>query len=217
MNYIIEDTEYNIMIQSTKKQQLQLEITSEGLITLLVPKKTTEEEISRFLNKNAGKIKKAKQKIENRVYLSSVKTYEQEEHFMVFGKLQTLGELLGDVVIEKEEIQQFLFRYYTQKTREIVEKQIAYYEPIIGVKAKQIKVVDSPKTWGTCDSSRNLTFNYRLSMAAPAAIDYVVIHELCHILHMNHDRSFWRKVGMYDKNYKEHQEYLARFGFFMTI
>ena len=54
-------------------------------------------------------------------------------------------------------------------------------------------------------------------MALPQVIDYVVIHELCHILHMNHDRSFWRKVGMFDPNYKQHQAYLEKFGVVMTV
>ena len=84
-------------------------------------------------------------------------------------------------------------------------------------KLNQLPVVDSPRTWGTCNSNKDLTFNYKLSMAPTNVIDYVVIHELCHIHHMNHDRSFWRKVGMYDPNYKQHQAYLEKFGGVMTI
>ena len=96
-------------------------------------------------------------------------------------------------------------------------KRVRYYEPIIGVKAKSITVIDSPKTWGTCNSKKELTFNYKLAMASPGAIDYVVIHELTHLHHLNHDRSFYRKLGTYDKDYKQHEAYLAKFGGFMTI
>ncbi|MGL4343625.1 MAG: YgjP-like metallopeptidase domain-containing protein, partial [Cellulosilyticaceae bacterium] len=44
-----------------------------------------------------------------------------------------------------------------------------------------------------------------------------VVHELCHLLHLNHDRSFWRKVGTFDPHFKDHEAYLARFGGVMTI
>ncbi|MDF2859192.1 MAG: hypothetical protein K0Q87_5043 [Neobacillus sp.] len=54
-------------------------------------------------------------------------------------------------------------------------------------------------------------------MAPIEIIDYVVIHELCHLIHMNHDRSFWRRVGSIIADYKEKQEFLARFGNYMTL
>jgi hypothetical protein len=54
-------------------------------------------------------------------------------------------------------------------------------------------------------------------MAPVEVIDYVIIHELCHLLHMNHDRSFWRKVGSLMPDYKEKEEYLARYGRAMTL
>ena len=46
-------------------------------------------------------------------------------------------------------------------------------------------------------------------MAPMEVIDYVVIHEMCHTVHLNHDRSFWRLVGKYDPNYEYHQKWLA--------
>lgn len=217
MQININNTEYNILVQSTKKQSMSLQITPEGLITVLAPKKSTEVEILAFVKKNANTLAKAKKRVEDRVILSSVKMYQENENFMYLGKLHTLQELIDTIPEKEEEIQLLLKQFYTKQTKEIIENRISYFEPIIGVKSKGFKIVDSPKTWGTCNSARNLTFNYKLSMATPQAIDYVVIHELCHILHMNHDRSFWRKIGMYDKDYKAHQEFLARFGAFMTI
>ena len=115
------------------------------------------------------------------------------------------------------EVQLVLKKFYTTQTKEIVKKRVKHYEKIIGVKAKSITVLDSPKTWGTCNSYKELTFNYKLSMAPLPVIDYVVIHELCHILHLNHDRSFWRKVGAFDPDFKKHEDYLSRFSSVMTI
>jgi predicted metal-dependent hydrolase len=80
-----------------------------------------------------------------------------------------------------------------------------------------IEVVESKTKWGSCSSDKNLTFNYRLAMAPIEVIDYVIIHELCHLLHMNHDRSFWRRVGSIMPDYKEKQDFLARNGHSMTL
>lgn len=85
------------------------------------------------------------------------------------------------------------------------------------VKPKTIEVVESITKWGSCSSSKKLTFNYRLAMAPIEVIDYVIIHELCHLIHMNHDRSFWRRVGSIMPDYKKKEEFLARYGHFMTV
>jgi predicted metal-dependent hydrolase len=54
-------------------------------------------------------------------------------------------------------------------------------------------------------------------MAPLEAIDYVVVHELCHLQHMNHDRSFWRLVGSILPDYKKREEYLSKYGQFLTL
>ena len=133
------------------------------------------------------------------------------------GKVCKLRDLLPEPPDTEEEIQSELKRLYTKKTKKIIRERVGYYEKIIGVKAAGITIVDTNQAWGTCNSRRELTFNYRLSMAPLATIDSVVIHELCHILHLNHDRSFWRKVGSYDPNYEKNHAYLDRLGFVMTV
>ena len=54
-------------------------------------------------------------------------------------------------------------------------------------------------------------------MAPIEVIDYVIIHELCHLLHMNNDRSFWRRVGSIMLDYKEEEEFLERFGNLLSL
>lgn len=217
MEILLNDKTIHFHVQYTKASKFSLEFSPEGLITLKAPKKSTQADINAFMTSNAKVLLKFEERMNTRTYLSSVKTYESDENFLYLGKAHKLSDLLSELPTTEEEVQSALKKFYMVKTKEIITERLAIYEPILQVKAKGFTIVDSPATWGTCNSKKQLTFNYKLSMAKISAIDYVVIHELCHIMHLNHDRSFWRKVGMYDKNYKQHQEYLARFGAFMTI
>lgn len=217
MEITLNDKTIHFHIQYTKASKFSLEFSPEGLITLKAPKKSTQEEIDTFMKSNTKTLLKFVERLNNRTYLSSIKTYESDENYLFLGKVHKLSDLLSELPTTEEEVQTALKKFYMAKTKEIITERLAIYEPMLQVKAKGFTIVDSPATWGTCNSKKQLTFNYKLSMAMLSAIDYVVIHELCHIMHLNHDRSFWRKVGMYDKNYKQHQDYLARFGAFMTI
>lgn len=217
MQITLKDEEFFFHVQYTKSKKFALEVTPEGHITVKAPAKATQEQIFEFMRLNTKPLLAFKERLENRQYISSKKTYNETETFLYMGKPCKLEELVDDIPESPEAAQQLLKKVYTKKTKQIVKKRVAYYEKIIGVKAKSLTVVDSPLSWGTCNNHGELTFNYRLSMAPPQVIDYVVIHELCHLLHLNHDRSFWRKVGAYDPHFKDHEAYLAKFGKVMTV
>lgn len=217
LQIIIEEKEIYFQVSYGKREKISLEISVEGQITIKAPQKTPEYEIMKFMNRNKKQLLAVIHRQENQTVIKREKTYEEEEYYLYLGKAYGLEALIGTVPEDKEESAQLLKRFYTQKTKEIVKDRVKHYEKIINVSSKSLTVVDSPASWGTCNNRRELTFNYRLSMAPIPVIDSVVIHELCHLLHLNHDRSFWRKVGMYDSEYKEHEAYLARFGYVMTI
>ncbi len=217
MKLIIDHKEIVFTVSSTKSKKMSLEITPEGHITVKAPAKTSESAITDFIKAHAQTIFAFEERLNNRKFISSKKNYTEEETFLFQGKACQLSDLLDSLPETEEETQLLLKKFYTTQTKAITKKRVRHFEKIIGVKAKSVTIVDSPMSWGTCNNYKELTFNYKLSMAPPAVIDYVVIHELCHILHLNHDRSFWRKVGAFDPNFKEHQAYLARFGGVMTI
>ena len=217
MQLTINDTTIVFTVQYNKRKKLALEASPEGHIVVKAPTKTSEEEILQFVRANSKPLIELQKRLDNRRYISSEKTYDENELFLYQGRGCTLSELLTEIPSTDEEIQAALKKFYFKKTKQIVKKRVKHYESVIGVQAKAISVVESNAAWGTCNSLRELTFNYKLSMAPLSVIDYVVIHELCHILHMNHDRSFWRKVGMYDRDYEAKQAYLARFGAVMTV
>lgn len=92
----------------------------------------------------------------------------------------------------------FLFR----QTKSLVTSSIRHAQQHFRVKPKKIVIERSIKKWGSCNQDRILTFNYLLATKHYALIDYVVIHEMCHMLHLNHDRSFWRLLGSILPDYK---------------
>ncbi|MGL4361709.1 MAG: M48 family metallopeptidase [Cellulosilyticaceae bacterium] len=220
MQIIIQDHTFIFQVEYSKRKKFYLHISPEGHLTVKAPSNSSEEDITTFLESESKKLLSLKHKQENTKTISRCKSYTECENFLFLGKIQTLSELLPDYDLisnDIEAVQLALKKMYTKETKSIIAKRVKHYEKIINVNAKTVTIVDSPKTWGTCNNNRALTFNYRLSMAPIHVIDYVVIHELCHLLHLNHDRSFWRKVGMYDKNYKEHENYLTKIGGVMTI
>lgn len=217
MKMIINEVPIHFEVQFSKRSKMTLDVSPEGYLTLKAPTQTSEKEIQNYMKSHSKLLLTLHERLQNKQYVSNQKSYNKKELFLLLGKALPLHDLLEEIPSTEEEIQRALKKLYTKKTKQLIKKRVAHYEKVIGVKAKSITVVDSPRTWGTCSSNKDLTFNYKLSMAPSQVIDYVVIHELCHILHMNHDRSFWRKVGMFDSNYKQHQAYLEKFGDVMTV
>ena len=86
-----------------------------------------------------------------------------------------------------------------RRTREIAET--------IGLKYGRVYIRNQKTRWGSCSSKGNLNFNLRLMMAPPAAIDYVIIHELCHLVHMNHSRAFWALVAKHCPDWQDWREW----------
>lgn len=84
--------------------------------------------------------------------------------------------------------------YLTQRARELAGKH--------GFEFINLTIKGQRTRWGSCSSKGNLNFNWRLMMAPADAVDYVIIHELCHLREMNHSKRFWGLVGHYCPNYR---------------
>ena len=95
-------------------------------------------------------------------------------------------------------------------------KRCAELQKLTGGTYTKITIRNQKTRWGSCSQTGTLSFNYRLMMAPPAVIDYVIIHELCHITHMNHSKSFWNKVASVMPDYAIHKQWLKEHGHELT-
>jgi predicted metal-dependent hydrolase len=81
-----------------------------------------------------------------------------------------------------------------REARRRIEERVAEYADMAGVTPKRITIRDTSSRWGSCSSTRCLSFSWRLILAPPFVLDYVVAHEVAHLKEMNHEPRFWRLV-----------------------
>jgi predicted metal-dependent hydrolase len=82
---------------------------------------------------------------------------------------------------------------------------------LMKIEFKKITLRQQKSRWGSCSSRGTLSFNWRLAHFEPAVIDYVIIHELAHRVHMDHSAAFWRLVAIYDPKHKLHRRILKQY------
>jgi predicted metal-dependent hydrolase len=89
-----------------------------------------------------------------------------------------------------------------------LNQKAEYHTRFIPVFYKRIYIRNQKTIWGSCSARNNLSFNWKLIMMPEHIIDYVVIHELCHLKHMNHSSAFWEMVASYCPDWKERRKWL---------
>ncbi|OCT16899.1 hypothetical protein A8709_00875 [Paenibacillus pectinilyticus] len=213
-----ENTTIDVNVQYGIRTKLTIHIDASGFITVKAPNDTSQETIVHAVKQHsAAIIQKLTAIADARKEIPKVREYEEEGKFLHLGKYYFLHELIETNGLNEDELRINLKKFYFASCKKVVAERIKSYQSQLKVKPKMIEVDESRTKWGSCSSDKKLTFNYRLAMAPVEVIDYVIIHELCHLLHMNHDRSFWRRVGSIMPDYKEKEAYLARYGQAMTL
>lgn len=222
-------------INYKKRKSMGIYIDLYGNIEVQAPKGTPVECVLQLLEEKWDWVQQKSKEMKDRMRGPVEKVYDHGENFLYLGNAYPIqifqdinikkdhAVLEGDKLhiyvkqLEDEKIKQALKRFYYQQCKALVEKSIQSYQSNFKIKPRSIRISDSSRTWGTCDSNLQLTFNWKLAMAPMKVIDYVVVHEMCHMVHLNHDRSFWRLVGKIIPDYKELENWLALSSWKMTV
>lgn len=171
------------IIKSNRKT-IAVEIKSDATVIVRVPSRMTDREIYRFLKEKEGWIK---------------------EHLEEAEKLQK----------EKEDVQKLTMEEVRQLADLALEKipeRVRYYAEIMKVSYGRITIRNQKTRWGSCSGKGNLNFNCLLMLAPEKVIDYVVVHELCHLIEMNHSKAFWEQVERVMLDYKVQKQWLKDHG-----
>ena len=175
-----------IVIRSRRKT-LSMQVKGDGQVEIRAPLRTSDAEIRRFLETH-------------RRWL--------EKHLQ---KAQALQQAKAGVrkltAAETAELK--------KKAKRILPERVAYWAPLIGVRPGRIAVRCQKTRWGSCSAKGNLNFNCLLMLAPDEVIDSIVVHELCHLKHMNHSKRFYAEIEKVLPDYRQHQQWLKENGEFL--
>lgn len=99
-----------------------------------------------------------------------------------------------------------------KRARPAILERVAYYAPLVGVRYGSVSIRSQHSRWGSCSSKGNLNFNCLLLLAPPEVLDYVVVHELCHRIELNHSARFWAEVARVLPDYAVRRRWLKEHG-----
>ncbi|WP_297429490.1 M48 family metallopeptidase [Clostridium sp.] len=114
--------------------------------------------------------------------------------------------------LDEGKLKEALEKWYRTKTLEIVQKRIDYYSNNFKDRVTAIRVKEQKRRWASCTGKNVILFNWRISMARADVLDYIVVHEMCHMDHRNHSKYFWNRVGEIMPDYKVKHEWLKKNG-----
>lgn len=209
-------TDIDYKLVRSKRKTLSLVIDSDASLTVRAPLRMPKREIEAFIEKKAGWIAAKQREMKMRSDKFEKLVVENGAGFLYFGRPYTIMKCGTDAI--KTEEDKLLVKYDTdiddivkwmkETAADIIKRRAEFYAQIMNVKYSVVKISGAKTRWGSCSAKNSLNFSWRLVMCSPQVIDYVVVHELAHIIHKNHGRDFWAMVETYMPNYKAYRKWL---------
>lgn len=117
----------------------------------------------------------------------------------------------------QDKIKLALENWYREKTLLRVNERVNYYKQYFNIRPKDIKVKEQKKRWASCTSNNELLFNWRCSMAPANILDYIVLHEMTHMIYKDHSQEFWDRMAAVMPDYEVRKEWLRNNGIKLDI
>lgn len=178
----------DIVLIRSDRRSFAIEIGRDKKIKVRVPRRASKAQIEEMLKAKHDWILKTLDKIEQR-NTAEAREYEEAEQ------------------LSSEEVKKL-----KKEARNHLASLTEYWAEKIGVSYGRISIRGQKTRWGSCSSKGNLNYNYLLILCPDDVIEYVVIHELCHRIYMNHSKRFWEKIEEFCPNYRQARKWLKQNG-----
>ncbi len=114
-------------------------------------------------------------------------------------------------------IRNALVGWYREHALNMLQDKVARYSKVVGVVPSSVGIKTFKSRWGSCSSNGHIQFNWKIIIAPNPIVDYVVVHELCHLRHHNHSPDFWKCVEWVLADYRERKDWLRANGAGMVV
>ena len=225
----INDIDY-ILLPGTERKTTDIVIERNGLVMVRPPKDLNPEQVDAVVHSKRMWIYKNLAEWRDINATAVVREWVNGESFLYLGRsyrLSLVADQSTDLKLKQDRFclkrslidqggeaaakKTFEF-FYGTKGESRIKDLIAYYAPKVGVHPSGLKVKELGFRWASCTKNNLLQFHWKCMMAPPKIIDYMVVHELCHIHHRNHTDLFWNEVDKVMPDYRERKLWLKKYG-----
>ncbi len=220
MEHISVDSLELRVIRSAKRRTVLLRIASDGVPEILCPRSFPTDELYTIAHKHSEKLYEYLEKHRERSEKRDSFSLEIGSELRFLGKSVRITERVGNLVgyddkyfyvppgLSPERLKKAVIQIYKLSARKHIALRVEYYASIMGLNPMSVKINSARSHWASCSAKDTLNFTWYLMMTDPETIDYVVIHELCHMKEFNHSPRFWQLVSQYCPDYAEKKRIL---------
>jgi len=228
INFGTKRIDYTIK-RGNRKKTLAINVTLASQVIVLAPNNFSREKIKTIVKKKALWILEKQEHFKRLAMLFPEKELVSGEQILLLGRKYRLKikeenylsipKLSGRRLFiyvhsnlapedRKEIIKDTLIKWYFEKSSKIIKQRVNRYSKLLNLFPKKVIIKDQKKRWASCSKDGTLRFNWRISMAPVSIIDYIVVHELCHLKIKNHSSDFWKLLSIAMPDYQNRRNWL---------
>lgn len=223
----------------SRRRTVAVSIRDDGSVEVRAPARTSRAEIHAVVLGFRGWIERNRAVTLDRLASRVTRRFEDGETFEVHGERLTLrvvavaggpcratrtgAELrvgVAEAVPSPERlphVRRAVFAWLLARAAEVVDARHRDLAPLVGTSAVRIVLKEMRTRWGSCGPDRRMSLNWRLVLAPPDVLDYVLVHELCHVFEPNHSRAFWARVESVLPHARQSRRWLRNHGDELTV
>lgn len=217
------ETEFKLI--RSKRKSIALIIDSDGNLIVRAPNRMSEKEILNFINLKSRWIAEKQEQIAASAGRHSAVVIETGKSILFLGETYIINRCkCEEVQISNDEMLipveyniHNVIAWMKRELEKILRQRVPYYAEIMNVEYAKVRLTNAKTRWGSCSGKNNLNFTWRLIMCPIDVIDYVIVHELSHVVHKNHSSEFWTLVKAIYPSCKEMRSWLKLNGKIMEI
>lgn len=205
------------LIKRKNSRNLKMHLDNNGIVKVSLPYYTTYFAAKKFVKNNISWIEKKFDlfKLQKNKYyylgnnINFIKKY--------YTNIKRFNYIYNNnsLIVEAEEFnnvsdEEIFNNWLKERAVSYIPPKVKEFSEVYNFNYKSVKIKNLTSRWGSCSNKRNLSFNLKLMSFDTDVIDYVIVHELCHLKEMNHSKRFWNLVEEIIPNYKKHKLKLTK-------
>lgn len=225
---LVERRASRVVFGRRRREGLRLTVERDGSLKVTAPPRATLAVIENFVMANTDWIEENRDRMLAEIAKNPPKLFVEGEKFRLFGVERTLAfeeaktgarsraELIENYLVytappgefATDKVRAAVVKFFDQQARLHLPERVQRFAREMGVTPSGLSFRYQKTRWGSCSSRGHISFNCKVVFAPESVIDYLVIHELAHLVHADHSKKFWELVAKHDSSWRQHRRWL---------